>query len=192
VLRERRRIFDRIVIENLDLAEQIDDGFFEKIDVAANQAFTKLLEVSKPFRPSDLLPMSRALVKKGLLNTDQQALNDKIAQEYKLAATPKTPPGGNPQQKSEVARRSLALLYKQGLNEPLFELRRMRLAAAKSLSRTIPSLSLERASAETISAVVNRMRPEDDEQTTLDMMSRVNASLTLEQRKQLLRTAAEQ
>src|SRR5215813_2355614 len=32
-LQERRRIFDRIVIENLDLAEQIDAGLFEKIDL---------------------------------------------------------------------------------------------------------------------------------------------------------------
>src|SRR5262245_27630013 len=121
VLKERRRIFDRLVIENLDLAEQIDGGLFEKTDLGGNQGFAKLIDTSKPLRPGDLLPMSRALLKKGLLSPEQESLNNKIAQEYKLATMPRAPEGANPQQRAEAARRSLALLYKLGMDEPLFE-----------------------------------------------------------------------
>jgi hypothetical protein len=191
-LAARRRILDRIVIENLDLAEQIDEGLFEKINLGGNKAFTKLIDTSKPFRPTDLLPMSRALVKKGLLSPDQESLNNKITQEYKLATLTRTPPGGNPQQKAEAARRSLALMYKQGMDEPLFELRRMRLAAARSFPKAVPSMDLDRATALAVTEIGGRLRPEDDEKATLDLISQINARLTLEQRKQLLQLGQKQ
>lgn len=190
-LAARRRIFDRIVIENLDLAEQIDEGLFETIDLTNNKAFTKLLDVSKPLRPEDMVPMSRALLKKGLLSKDQEGLNNKIAQEYRQAIMPEAPPDANPAQKGALARRSLALWYKQGLDEPLFELRRLRLAAARSLPKSIPSLNLDAAAALAVTKLAEGIRPGIDEKTTIDQMNQINARLTLEQRKQLLRAAIE-
>jgi hypothetical protein len=192
VLLERRRAFDRIVIDNLDLAEQIDERIFEKLDLANNQAFQQLLNVSQPFRPDDLLPLSKSLTRAGLLDHNQEYLNNKISQDYKLATIPGLPPDATPEQKGQHSRRSLALLYKQGLDEPLFELRRMRLAAARSLSKTVPSLGLDPATAKAVTEIADQARPEGDEQATLALIKRINERLTLEQRKQLLRAAANQ
>jgi hypothetical protein len=191
VLEERRRTIDRIVIDNLDVAEQIDGGFFEKIDLANNQAFQQLLNVSKPLRPDDLLPMSRALMSRGLLTYDQESLNNKIAQEYKLAAIPSLGPDAGPEQRAGHARRSLALLYKEGLDEPLFELRRMRLAAASLVTKKLPLLGLDATTAAAVTGLAGRMHADDDEKTTLDLLGQINARMTLEQRKLLLRIGAE-
>ena len=56
---DRRATFERIVTDNLDLAEQIEGGIFENLDLSDNKAFTKLLDVSKPLRaPSAPKPLS--------------------------------------------------------------------------------------------------------------------------------------
>ena len=137
------------------------------------------MDVAKPLKPSDIRPLSRSLEERSMLTHEQAVLNDRIAQEYKTLRAMQDSGG--------QARRSLALMYKQGLDEPLAAIRSARLAAAARLPTLIPRLGLDPATARALEQVATG--PAEDEASRLDMLARVNQKLSLEQRQQLLRLA---
>jgi hypothetical protein len=182
VLSERRLAFRRIVFDNLDLAEQVEGGLFETIDLADNKAFARLIDVAMPLKPASIKPLSKALEERGILTREQAALNDTIAQEYKLARVAQDATGG--------ARRSLALMYKQSLDEPRFALREARQDAANKLESLIPKLTLDQASTQALLLIARTPAVVRGDGTKPSALDQVNAKLTLDQRKRLLREAA--
>jgi hypothetical protein len=182
VIAERRQAFRRIVIDNLDLAEEIEGGLFETLDLTDNKAFARLLQVATPLKPTNIKPLAKALEERAILTHEQAALNDRIAQEYKLARVAQDAKG--------EARRSLALVYKQSLDEPLFMLRQARQEAAANLATLIPKLGLDEATTRALLLISQKPTGATGEGPKSSALDQVNSNLTLDQRKSLLREAA--
>lgn len=188
-LDERKATFERIVTDNLDLVEKIEGGIFENLDLSDNKSFTKLLDVSKPLRaPSAPKSLIDELLDRQLVDPTQAEFNRKIAREYHLAILPKAPPDATPEQKGQVARRSIALLYKNnGLEEPLFIHRQLLLEASGKLDQIIPALKLDPSEVSKVQAAAAKVKPNTSDPARLEAMKEINQVLTLDQRKELLR-----
>jgi hypothetical protein len=191
-LDERRGVFERIVADNLDLIEQIEGGIFENIDLSDNKAFSKLLDVSKPLRaPSAPKALIDELLERQQVDPTQAEFNRKIVREYHLAIMPAPKADASPKEKGEHARRSLALFYKQGLEEPLFVHRQLLLEASGKLDKIIPSLGLDASAASKVNGVASQIKPNTGDPARLTAMAEINKDLTLEQRKAMLRKVVE-
>jgi hypothetical protein len=187
-LDERRATFERIVADNLDLVEKIEGGIFETLDLSDNKAFTKLLDVSKPLRtPSAPKALIEELQDRQLVDPTQAEFNRKIVREYHLAIIPDVKPDATPEEKGQHARRSLALFYKQGLEEPLFVHRQLLLEASGKLDKILPALGLSGSEADKAMAAAKGIKPNTPDEARLKAMADVNAALSLDQRKELLR-----
>jgi hypothetical protein len=191
-LDERRGIFERIVADNLDLIEQIEGGIFENIDLSDNKAFSKLLDVSKPLRaPSAPKPMIDELLEHQQVDPTQAEFNRKIVREYHLAIMPAPKADATPKEKGEHARRSLALFYKQGLEEPLFVHRQLLLEASGKLDKIVPSLGLDASTASKVNGLASQIKPNTPDGARMTAMAEINKDLTLDQRKAMLRKVVE-
>jgi hypothetical protein len=191
-LDDRRATFERIVSDNLDLVEQIEGGIFETIDLSNNKAFTKLLDVSKPLRaPSAPKPLADELLERQLVDATQAEFNRKIVREYHLALMPQIKPDASPDEKGQHARRSLALFYKQGLEEPLFVHRQLLLEGSGKLDKLIPTLGLNSETASKVNAAATAIKPNTPDNARLAAMAEINKSLSLDQRKALLKKVVE-
>jgi hypothetical protein len=191
-LNERRKIFERVVADNLDLVEKIEGGIFETLDLSDNKAFTQLLDVSKPLRdPSAPKALIEELLARQLVDPTQAEFNRKIVREYHLAIIPQVKQDATPAEKGQHARRSLALYYKQGLEEPLFVHRQLLLEASGKLDKIIPALGLDAATASKVNSVASGIKPNTPDPTRMTAMEEINKDLTLDQRKALLRKTVE-
>jgi hypothetical protein len=191
-LDDRRATFERVVTDNLDLVEKIEGGIFENLDLADNKAFTKLLDVSKPLRaPSAPKALIDELQDRQLVDATQAEFNRKIVREYHLAVIPAAKPDSTPEEKGAYARRSLALIYKQGLEEPLFVHRQLLLEASGKLDKLIPALGLSSETASRASAAAAAVKPNSSDDARLKAMAEVNNTLSLDQRKALLKKVVE-
>jgi hypothetical protein len=185
---ERKAAFEHVVIENLDLVEQIEGGIFETLDLSDNKAFPTLLNVSKPLRtPSAPKPLADELLARNLIDATQAEFNRKITKEYHLAILPQIGPDATPEQKGQFARRSLALFYKQGIEEPLFDHRQMLIEGSRELDKILPTLGLDKATAAKADAAAKAIKADASDDARVKAMGAVNAELSLDQRKELLR-----
>jgi hypothetical protein len=191
-LGDRRSTFERIVADNLDLVEQIEGGIFENIDLSNNKSFTKLLDVSKPLRaPSAPKALIDELADRQLVDPTQAEFNRKIVREYHLALMPVMKPDASPEEKGQHARRSLALFYKQGLEEPLFVHRQLLLEASGKLDKLVPALGLTSDAASKVNQIAAAIKPNTGDDARLKAMADINKDLSLDQRKTLLRKVVE-
>jgi len=191
-LDERKTIFERIVADNLDLIERIEGGIFESIDLSDNKAFSQLLDVSKPLRhPSAPKPLIDELLERQMVDPTQAEFNRKIVREYHLAVMPEVKADATPKEKGEHARRSLALFYKQGLEEPLFVHRQLLLEGSSKLDKIVSTLNLDAATASKVNAAAAQVKPNSPDATRLTAMAAINKELTIDQRKALLHKVVE-
>jgi hypothetical protein len=189
---DRRATFERIVADNLDLVETIEGGIFETLDLSDNKAFTKLLDVAHPLRaPAAPKALIEELLDRQLVDPTQAEFNRKIVREYHMALVPQAKADATTQEKGQVARRSMALLYKQGLEEPLFVHRQLLLEASGKLDKIIPTLGLDAAAAAKVNTVVATIKPNTGDDARLTAMAELNKDLSLDQRKALLRKVVE-
>jgi hypothetical protein len=189
---DRRATFERIVADNLDLVETIEGGIFETLDLSDNKAFTKLLDVAHPLRaPAAPKALIDELLDRQLVDPTQAEFNRKIVREYHMALVPQAKPDADTHEKGQVARRSMALLYKQGLEEPLFVHRQLLLEASGKLDKIVPTLGLDAAATAKVNAVVATIKPNTGDDARLAAMAELNKDLSLDQRKAVLRKVVE-
>jgi hypothetical protein len=180
VLKDRRAAFERIVIDNLDLVENIEGGIFETIDLADGKGFNTLLNTSKPLRePSAPKPVHEELREKGLFTPEQAAFNEKISKEYLFDTVPPDP------------RRRLAMAYKHGVEEPLFVYRDLMVEAAKNLDKVLPTMTFDKDTLAKLSPATKAVRAAKDDAARLEAMKQLGDQLSLDQRKDLLRKSVE-
>jgi hypothetical protein len=175
-LKERRSTFERIVIDNLDLVEQIDDGLFESVDLTDGKNFSTLLNTSKPLRdPATPKAVHQELQARGLLTPEQAAFNEKIAKEYMDARLPPEP------------RRKLAMMYKRGVEEPLYVRRDLLLETSRVAEKILPELGLDQTTLSRAQAKVKSASAAKTDAERLAAMEELSGILNLDQRKDLLR-----
>jgi hypothetical protein len=176
---DRKATFERIVADNLDLVEQIEGGIFETIDLSDNKSFTRLLDVSKPLRaPSAPKALIEELLDRQLVDPTQAEFNRKITREYHLSLSPQPKPDATPAEKGALARRSLALFYKNGLEEPLFVHRQLLLEGSSKLDKLVPALGLDSETASKVSAAAAAIKPNTGDPARLTAMAEINKALS--------------
>src|ERR1051325_2272749 len=100
-------------------------------------------------------------------------------------------PDASPEEKGQHARRSLALFYKQGLEEPLFVHRQLLLEASGKLDKLVPALGLTSDAASKVNQIAAAIKPNTGDDARLKAMADINKDLSLDQRKTLLRKVVE-
>jgi hypothetical protein len=83
VIVARRARLEHLVIDNLQIAEDIDGGLVEEISIADPMALQELLERVKPLSPPTNL--TQELQNRGILSKTQARFNNKIIGEYQKA-----------------------------------------------------------------------------------------------------------
>ncbi|GJQ28897.1 MAG: hypothetical protein HBSAPP03_07810 [Phycisphaerae bacterium] len=97
-LEDRRLIFRRLAINNLDLLELVEEGFIENADYGKVDGIRKVVQtlspLDVPFAPARL---TDDLQTKGMIDPTQAQFNMKIASEYHTAVFRSAkPPAGTP------------------------------------------------------------------------------------------------
>lgn len=184
-LGERRASFERLVIDSLDLIDKVEGGLFENADFAKKDAFNALIDATKPLRaPAAPASLTDELKKRGLLTAEQAAFSAKIVKEYHQA----TLPPASPDVPAPVhAKKSLAIIYKRGVAEPLFVHRQLQIETSRGLSATIPALGLDKKKADALLAKAKSLKPASNDDARLAVMAEISKDLTIDQRKELFR-----
>lgn len=80
VIVARRARFERLVIDNIQVAEEVDGGLVQEISISDPMALQELLERVKPLSPPTNL--TQELQNRGVLSKTQARFNNKIIGEY--------------------------------------------------------------------------------------------------------------
>lgn len=208
-LDERRKAFERIVIENIDLADELATDRVEKIDFAdrASNDAKWLNGAIRPFTATTAgtpKRLSMELKNRGMINDLQRRFNDKIADEYKRAyrddvseghkkAEPKKEGDAKqPDDKKADARKEapsmIALLLRtEALDEPLSVRRDLLVEASRGLGQTLPKLGLVGEASTKAQAIAKAITPKMDDDQRFAAMEKLKDALSVDQRKTLLR-----
>jgi hypothetical protein len=182
-LKQRQTSFEIIVSDNLDLVEKIEAGIFETIPVEGEERKKNLMElvnVAKPLKPDAApKPVYLDLRDKKVFSPEQAEFNRTIASEYYQALIAEVSPGGGA--------RSLALAYKQYLDEPLYYHRLMKLEAAGKIDSLLPELKLDAETTAKVKPVVAKAKAAKTDAEKEAAINELNQGLSLDQRKALLK-----
>lgn len=204
-LDERHKAFERIVIENIDLADELATDRIEKINFAdrASDDAKWLNGAIKPFTSTSAgtpKRLSMELKNRGIIDDLQRRFNDKIADEYKRAyrddlgeAHKKegAPAKGGEDKKAEAKKEApsmIALLLRtEALDEPLSVRRDLMVEASRSLEKTLPKLGLVGDAAAKAQAAAKTITAKMDDDQRFAAMEKLKDALSVDQRKTLLR-----
>lgn len=84
-MHERQMQFEEIVIENLDLVLEIEDGFFLEIDWSDRANYAQVTQRIRPLAPAS--PFVKEAQARQIMTRIQGQFNAKIAREYEMAVT---------------------------------------------------------------------------------------------------------
>jgi len=186
-LAERRATYERLVIENLDLVEKLTDGTFDAIDYSGKEGFALVVQTVDPIRKASPRPLAEELAARELIDAQAVRFNEKITKEYNLASLPGAKAGATPAERAQHAKVSLAGLYRAGVNEAAIVHRDLLLEASRSLDRTLPEIVTDEAVRRPLLAAAPGAGADDEARVAA--VRRVNAALTIDQRRDLLRRA---
>ncbi len=209
-LAERHKAFERIVIENIDLADELATDRIEKIDFAdrASDDAKWLNGAIKPFTSTSAgtpKRLSMELKNRGIIDDLQRRFNDKIADEYKRAyrddlgeahkkeaapakgADPKPGDDKKAEARKEAPSMIALLLRTEALDEPLSVRRDLMVEASRSLDTTLPKLGLVGEAAAKAQAAAKAITAKMDDDQRFAAMEKLKDALSVDQRKTLLR-----
>lgn len=176
----RKDTFEKLVVANLDLVEQIEGGAFEKANLEAKDAMKKLLDMSNPLRhPAAPKRLPDVLQDQGVITRAQAAYNAKIANDYSRASVP----AGSG---AELAKRSLVAMYKQSVDEPLFAYRALCVETTARLEAALAKTTLDQSVKATLMAAGKKVGANATDAQRLEAYKAMTAGLSVEQRRQLL------
>ena len=114
---ERRKSMERIVIENLDLVERIDQGLFEKTDFNDKASVGQVVSTTKPLTTPSL---ASDLKNRQIIDDKTFGLNSRITTAYTKAGMPPRKEGASPDELKKATMQSMGAIYKQGFLEHLW------------------------------------------------------------------------
>jgi len=150
-VQERIALFERVVVENLDLLRDLEGDAIDKTPLDNKEALTKVMNMIRPLAGPGALVTN--LEKQRVLSPTQARQNNVIVKSYRDAQNaetekliPKPPDGASSEQQdayrkqvSDVKRRAL---LKTGVEEALLTHRSLLIEAGKGLDKTLPKLEL--------------------------------------------------
>ncbi len=160
---ERRKSMERVVIENLDLVERIDQGLFEKTDFNDKASVGQVVATTKPLTAPSL---ASELKNRQIIDDKAFGLNSRITTAYTKAGMPPKKEGASPEESKKATMQSMGAIYKQGFLEHLWTYNELIDAASKQM----PGVKADAPKAERLAAAKAAM-----------------AKMSLEDRKQALR-----
>ncbi len=187
-LTERRRGFEQLVINHMDVIDQIENGLFDQIDFNNPESFGPVVRVTKPLTPPDApRSLTDELRRRGSLTQQQAAFNSKIVREYSLAYVGGTlPEDAPPEVKTAHAAQAVSYLYRQTLEEPMFVYHDLLVETAGRLDQLGGMFeSAEQKAA--FNAAKAQLAKAGNKWERLGVMRELFSTLTVDQRKELLR-----
>lgn len=189
-LAERRKVFEGLVIANLDLVEDLDSNKLLELNVMEKEQLAWLKNAIKPFsQPVAPGPISVELTKKGVFTTLQAKVNQKIAKEYsdeslKDALKRAEAAAGKALGKIEQVP---IILREQAVDETLTVRRELLVEASKNLAAVLAKMNLEGDAAAKASSVAKSITKDMTDGQRFALMEGLRAGFTADQRRELLR-----
>lgn len=186
-LNERKAGFEKIVIDNLEILDQIENGLFETTDWSSNESFSPVVRAIKPLMPPNApKPVTVELEQRQMLNIQQKAFNAKIAKEYRDAfAIPRPPAGAPAEDVKDHTRRSIAAAMRDAVDESVQTYHNLTREAAARVPAILPSLGLDASIAADASARANAVLKASDEAAQMQAMRDLLRILPADKRKAL-------
>lgn len=186
-LAERKSAFEKVVIENLEILDQIENGLLETTDWASRDSFSPVVQATKPLMPPNApKPLTVELEQRQMMNIQQKAFNAKIAKEYRDAvALPRPAAGASEDEVKDHQRRVIASAMRDALDESIQTYHALMNEAAGHVTQILPTLGLDAAVAAEATGHANTMLKASDDAAKTQAMRQLIRSLPADKRKAL-------
>lgn len=186
-LAERKAAFEKVVIGNLEILDQIENGLLETTDWSSRDSFSPVVQATKPLMPPNTpKPVSVELEQRSMMNIQQKAFNAKIAKEYRDAIAMPRPAAGAPAEEvKEHQRRVIAAAMRDALDESLQTYHALMREAAPRVPQILPTLGLDAAIAADASTRATALLKATEDAAKMQAMRELLRILPAEQRKAL-------
>ncbi len=196
-LAERRLAFEKIIIENLDIVDDLAGKKLDEMNVAERGEGLKwLIEALKPFTaPAAPGKIAIELNKRGVIDAKAMRLNEQISKEYINALRKEITEelAGGPEGKGKNLLAGLSKLIRaEALPEPLGIRRSLFTEAGKNLGSNLAKLSLSGETLSKANAIAKTLTPASSDDARVAAVDSLKDILSLDQRKELLRQAVAQ
>lgn len=178
----RREAYEILVMNNLPLLDQIENGLLERIDPGMKEEFGGIVRTTKPLMSPNAPPaLAGDFERLGLLTPVQANFSRKIANEYStdLIAGPELVAQG----KKGDPSRSMVEIFKQRLEEPIYIYRQLRLEASRNLPYLIKEVYEPKDLVARLMTYADRIKADTTDDQRVAIMKEMESTLSLEQRK---------
>ena len=188
-LEERRATMEHVMINNLDLMDQIEDGVFERTGFDQKQV-ASLLNTARPLmKPAAPDVLTKELKAKNLLDEVQYRVTEQIVRKYTLAANPVPAADLPKEERGGGSFKVLIQLYKIAFDEFVYIHKDLSITAADNLNDLVQTLDADAATTKKVHDVAARLSKSSSDAQKMDAMKSLRDVLTLDQRKELMRQA---
>jgi len=142
---DRRKSMERVVIENLDLVERIDQGLFEQANFNDKKSVGEVVSITKPLTTPSF---ASELKNRQIIDDKAFGLNSRITTAYTKASMPTKKDGMSPDEVKKATMQSMGAIYKQGFVEHVWTYNELIDAASKQL----PGVKADAPKAERLAA----------------------------------------
>lgn len=186
-LKERTAAYEKVVVENLEILDQIENGLLETTDWSSRESFSPVVLATKPLMPPAApKALTVELEQRQMMNIQQKAFNAKIAKEYRDAiAIPRPEAGAPADEVKDHQRRAIAAAMRDALDESIQTYRALMHETAPRVPQILPTLGLEPKAAAEAAARASDMLKATDDAAKMQAMRELLRTLTPEQRKGL-------
>lgn len=184
-LKERKEAYEKVVIDNIEILEQIENGLLESTDWSSRESFSPVVQATKPLMPPNApKAVTVELEQRQLMNIQQKAFNAKIAKEYRDAfALPRPGAGASPDEVKDHQRRVIAAAMRDALDEPLQTYAGLMRETAPRVPAILPSLGLDASVAAEASTRANAILKAGDDAAKMQAMRELLRVLPADKRK---------
>lgn len=189
---ERKVIFERATLANLDIVEAIEGGAVERTDYTNVDEIRKLLRMCAPLdKPNVPERITDDLLAKGFIDPTQAGFNMKIVNEYLNTLFP---PKANSAQgiKSKQEPGSVAkIMRRYFMHESEVAYRGMMAEAAGKLATIVDQVDLPDTVRQTAKAAAKNYKAEMSDDQKIKLYHDATAGTTLEQRRAILQKSVD-
>jgi hypothetical protein len=180
VMADRQRHIDRIVVDNLDLVEKVEDGAIDQLNIGEPVTLKTVMDIITPLTPP---PIIGALKDANALTPDQARLNDKIAREYTAAEFNDPSMGDSTKDPNGVSRK----MIKEALQDTMDSYHRQLASAGANFDRLASKVSLTKDEESKLAKPRADLRAAKADEQRTAAMKEVFKALTPEHRQAVLK-----
>lgn len=187
-IHDRQLQFEEIVIENLDLALEIEAGYFEQADYSDRAVMATISQRVRPLAPPT--PFGKEAEAKEVMTRMQSQFNTKIAKEYDTAVMREARAkmnAGDPQGAGVV----MGPVMKASVSESLYAYKRLCTDLASNLDAAVAKITLDTEGQAALAACKASLAAAADDEARIAATKTFVAALPLETAQDLLRAVRE-